>query len=286
MQCLPSIKKKQLAHVLEECRNFCAPKLNIMKAAKLLPLLLFSVASVAALAQNAKKDPAFVGAWQEQTDSAYEIKLISPTHVFFYVKSMVNDSSFAAGAGTYTLSGNQYTENLEYASFDPKGIKATYNYSVQGNKMKQWGTLVLADSAQTQIPINHTFTRIEGMKQNPGKHVGTWNQLSAKFDAGNGPVSHTNATHIRYQIMTPTHWMRVSYLNGAFENAFGGTYTAEGNKANMKIDFASFPITGTLVEATHRVEGNKLYLKGTGKDAQGKQFIEFEDVFERVDRKQ
>jgi hypothetical protein len=276
--------EKDSAHVLEEYLNFYIPKLNIMKIANLLPLLLLPVASLSVAAQSSKKASALVSAWSEQTDSAYEIKLISPTHVFFYVKSMVNDSAFATGAGTYTLSGNQYTENLQYASFDVKGIKATYDYSVQGNKMKQQGTLVLADG--TKIPINHTFTRIEDVKQNPGKHVGTWNQLSSTYNTGNDSGSHTNATHIRYQIITPTHWLRISMANGAFENAFGGTYTANGDKVTMKVDFASFPITGATVELTQRFENNRMFVKGTGKDAQGKQLVEFEDVFERVDAKQ
>jgi hypothetical protein len=254
-----------------------------MRAPKLLALLLLYFATLSLFAQTSKK-AALVGAWTEKTDSAYEFKLISPTHVFFFVGSPFNDTLFATGAGTYTLSGNKYTENLEYASFETKGIKATYDYSVQGNKMTQQGTLVLADGSQ--YPINHTFTRIEGAKQSSGKQIGTWNQLSSSFDAGNGTQSHTNATHVRYQIITPTHWMRISYANGAFENAFGGTYTADGDKLNMTIDFGSLPqFKGATVAVTQRFDGNKMTIKGTGKDSQGKQMIVFEDVFERVEAK-
>jgi hypothetical protein len=254
-----------------------------MSAPKLLALLLLSFATLSLSAQTSK-NAALVGAWTEKTDSLEEIKLISPTHVFFYVRSMVNDSSFASGGGTYALSGNQYTENLEYASFATKGIKATYNYSVQGNKMKQQGTLVLADG--TQIPISHTFTRIESVKQNSGPHVGTWNQLSSKFNNGKDSGSHTNATHIRYQIITPTHWLRISMANGAFENAFGGTYTSNGDKMIAKIGFASIPIVGATAELTQRMDGNKMIWTGTVKDAQGNKINEIEDVFERVESQQ
>jgi hypothetical protein len=249
-------------------------------------LLLLATTAQPLQAQPAKTNAAsLIGAWAEQTDSAYEIKLISPTHVFFYVRSMVNDTAFAAGAGTYTHSGNQYTENLQYGSFDTKGIKATYAYGVQGNNMTQQGTLILADG--TKIPISHTFKRIEGATQNSGKHIGTWNQLSSTFlnDSG-AKASHTNATHIRYQIITPTHWMRISLANGQFENAFGGTYTTTGDKTTIKVDFASHPsMIGVTAELTQKIDGNRMTWAGPVKDAQGKQINDIVDVFERVDAK-
>lgn len=253
-----------------------------MRTSDLLLSFVLAIASLPVAAQTSKKDPALIGAWIEKTDSMQEVKLISPTHVFFIVNSLVNDTAFAAGAGAYTLSGNQYTENLEYASFDVKGIKATYDYGVQGNKMTQQGTLVLADG--TQIPISHTFTRIEGVKQNPGRHVGTWNQLSSTFLNDSGTkTSHTNTTHIRYQMVTPTHWMRMSLANGKFENAFGGTYTIEGDKMIIKVDFTSDPgLRGATAELTQRFSGNRVTVSGPVKNAQGQKVNEITDVFERV----
>ena len=255
-----------------------------MNTSKLLVLALTAITALHSAAQTPKKDPALVGAWQETTDSLHEIKLISPTHVFFFIRNVVTDSFVHAGAGTYTIADDQYTENLKYGSFDVKGFKGTYNYSVQNNQFKQQGTLEIADG--TRYPINHTFTRIEGAKQNPGPHVGTWNQLSSTFLNDDGSKgSHTNATHIRYQIITPTHWMRLSLANGSFENAFGGTYTLNGNTGVFKIEFASHSfLLGATVELTQRMEGNKLTWKGPVKDAQGKQVNDIEDVFERVEQ--
>ena len=256
-----------------------------MKATQFLPILLLVSASSTGFAQTSKGDAAaLVGTWTEKTDSALEIKLISPTHVFFFVRNPAIDSFSVAGAGTYTLSGNQYTENLQYGSFDVKGIKATYNYSAQNNEFKQQGTLVLGDG--TQYPINHTFTRVEGATQNSGKQIGTWNQLSSSFLDGNGAkMSHTNATHIRYQIITPTHWMRISLANGKFENAFGGTYSMNGDKSMIKIDFASDPsLLGATAELTQKFQGKKMTVSGPVKDAQGKQINDITDVFERIDK--
>lgn len=256
-----------------------------MKAIKPFLLLSLSIASLQSGAQTAKNDAASLrGTWEEKGDTLNEIKIISPTHVFFFIRNVITDSFVNAGAGTYTLSPNQYTENLQYGSFDVKGIKASFNYNVQGNKMKQEGTLILGDG--TQYQINHTFTRVEGVPQNSGKQIGTWNQLSSKFNAGNGEQSHTNATHIRYQIITPTHWMRISLANGAFENAFGGTYTVTGDKMIFNVDFASIPIEGATADLTMRFEGNKMIMRGTVKGKAGNKINEIEDVFERVDSKQ
>src|SRR4051812_9642392 len=80
---------------------------------------------------------------------------------------------------------------------------------------------------------------------------------------------HTNATHIRFQIVTSTHWMRISMHENKFENAMEGTYTMDGNKWKVMIDNASFPASGMNVEITSRQEGNKMYWSGTVKDANG-----------------
>jgi hypothetical protein len=157
----------------------------------------------------------------------------------------------------------------------------TFDYAVQGDKFMQKGTLTMPDGSQASI--NHAFTRVKSDKAYEGPHVGTWNQLSSRYTDDSGhEQSHTNATHIRFQIVTPTHWMRISIHEGKFENAMEGTYTKNGDKWNVTIDNASFPAKGLAVEITSRLEGNKMYWSGTVKDSSGKQTNQFADVFERV----
>jgi hypothetical protein len=224
-----------------------------------------------------------VGTWMETTDSTREIKIISPTDVFFMV--FVKDSFAVAGAGTYDTENNKYTEHLQYSNVDFSRIKGlTFDYNVQGDTFIQTGTLIMADG--TQAPINHHFSRVKTDHAYNGPHVGTWKQLSSSYTDANGTKgSHTNATHIRYQIITPTHWMRISMANNQFENAFGGTYVLYGDKVIGNIDYASFPSKGVVATWTERVEGNKLYASGVANDPTGKQLVQFEDVFERVDTK-
>jgi hypothetical protein len=160
----------------------------------------------------------------------------------------------------------------------------TFDYDVKGDKFMQKGTLTMPDGSQA--PINHTVTRVKSHRAYDGAHAGTWNQLSSTYtDTSGTKYSHTNATHIRFQIVTPTHWMRISMRENKFENAMEGTYTVDGNKWKVMFDNASFPGSGLNVEITSRQEGNKMYWSGTVKDTSGKQTNQFEDVFERVDGK-
>jgi len=244
-------------------------------------LMLFYLPSLAQTASSASNN--LVGTWMETTDSTREIKIISPTHVFFMV--FVKGSFAYSGAGTYTTENNKYGENLQYANFDFQNMKGfTYNYNVQGDIFTQTGTLILSDG--TKVPINHHFARVKTDNAYNGPHVGTWNQLSSSYTDANGTkASHTNATHIRYQIITPTHWMRISMANNQFENAMGGTYVLYGDKSINNLEYASFPSKGMVATMTERVEGNKMYASGIVKNATGSQVVQFDDVFERVDTK-
>src|SRR4051812_8204110 len=243
--------------------------------------ILFSLQSFAQTSSTASNN--LIGTWMEATDSTKEIKIISPTHVFFMV--FVKDSFAYCGAGTYTIANNKYKENLQYANFDFSNMKGfTYDYSVQGNTFNQTGTLTLTDG--TAVPINHHFSRVKADNAYNGPQVGTWNQLSSSYtDANGNKAFHTNATHIRYQVITPTHWMRISMANNQFENAMGGAYILYGDKVNSRIDYASFPAKGMVASWTERIEGNKMYASGVAQDASGKPVVKFDDVFERVNTK-
>jgi hypothetical protein len=102
-----------------------------MKAIKLLLSVLISSTLQSVAQTNDTTTGGLVGTWMETTDTLKEIKIISPTHVFFIV---LNKDSFAyAGAGIYTIEGNKYTEHLQYANVDISAMKGfTFDYAVQG----------------------------------------------------------------------------------------------------------------------------------------------------------
>jgi hypothetical protein len=218
-----------------------------------------------------------------------ETKIITPTHYILFTQrkqgdSLVFDKSIA---GTVRVEGSKYVETPIYFSQEGTDkVKMDFTYRVEGDKFIQSGTITYPDGKKATLD-ELVFQKVRSANANPANPaIGTWNQLSSSGVSGDGAKwSHTNATHIRFQVITPTHWMRISKKEGRFENAMGGTYRMAGNKPHFNFEMASFPMEGVTVDLTQRVEGDKLYWNGIVKDANGKQMNRFEDVFERVDAK-
>jgi hypothetical protein len=217
-----------------------------------------------------------------------ETKMITPTHYMLITHqkqgdSLVFDKSIV---GTIRTQGNKYIETPLYASKDYSKDKMDFTYKVSGDKFIQAGTITTPDGQKATLD-ELVFMKVKSANANTDNPaIGTWNQLSSSGTSGDGTKwSHTNATHIRFQLITPTHWMRMSHIKGKFEHAMGGEYRLQNNKMYPTLQWASFPLDGTTIEITQRVEGNKLYWSGTAKDRNGKQTNRFEDVFERVDAK-
>lgn len=257
--------------------------------AKLFLSALFLGFALQLFAQNP-----LVGTWVAKTDSVEEIKIFTPTHFMFLIRPVNSDTVTSGGGGTYTIKGNKFTEHLQTPDFtdffvnqEPyKKLKAEYDYKIEGDKLSQKGTFIVSDTEK--YPIDHTFVKVKpanSYPKNPG--IGTWNQLSSTYWGPDGKKeSHTNATATRFQIITPTHWMRTSTRNKKLENQMGGTYTMTGDKMYPTLEYASYKINKTdKVEITQRVEGDKMYWTGIIKDAAGKTNFTFEDVFQRVNSK-
>lgn len=215
-----------------------------------------------------------------------ETKIITPTHYILFTERKQGDSLVfdKAIAGTVRLEGNKYIETPMYYSNPAHGKgKTDFTYRVEGDKFIQSGTFTTPDGKTGKLD-ELVFKKVkEATPANP-QVVGVWNQLSSSGIASNGDKwSHTNATHIRFQIVSPSHWMVIRYKDNAFENAMGGTYRLEGNKIYPNVELSSYPIHNLKAELTYRVEGNKMYWNGIVQDANGK--FSIDDVYERVDSK-
>jgi hypothetical protein len=263
-----------------------------MKTKFLFTVLLFCF-SLQLFAQNP-----LVGTWEvvslKGTDSDgskisfdgsqfKETKIITPTHYFLFTQRKQGDSLVfdKAIAGTIRVEGNKYIETPVY--FSQEGIgksKLNFTYKLDGDRFIQSGTITLPDGKVATLD-ELVFQKVNGKSaKNPA--IGTWNNLSSTGVNANGQkTSHTNATHIRFQTITPTHWMRISYKDNKFENAMGGTYRMVGNKMYPNFEMLSFPAPAALkVELTQRMEGNKLYWSGIINSVNEKRT--FEDEYEKV----
>lgn len=154
---------------------------------------------------------------------------------------------------------------------------------MEGDKFYQKGTLTGSDG--TVLALDEVWQKVKVDKLNAGNQgIGTWEQLSTSQTLPDGiKESSTNATATRFQVVSPTHWIRINHKDDIFESAMGGTYTQEGNKIYPNLDFSSLPIDKSLkYEITQSLKGDKLYHNGIVKDGSGSQVVQFEDIFQKV----
>jgi hypothetical protein len=256
----------------------------MMKTPKTILTLLFFTWALQLFGQNP-----LVGTWETKTDSTRSIKIITPTHWVVFTDAPSGDSSrfIRSHGGTYTLAGDKYIEKINIASWPDYGKEKTdFTYQVADGKFHQKGTLTLGDG--TVVPIDEVWQKVsapQSYPNNPG--IGTWNQLSSTYSGADGKEeSHTKTTATRFEIITPTHWMRISHRDNKFENAFGGTYTLEGNKMILDPGFSSVPFPKTnKVEITNKVTGDKRYVHGTTTGADGKKVMTWDDAFQKENGK-
>lgn len=251
---------------------------------KIFLFLFFVCCAFSLSAQNP-----LVGTWEMHLNGTRSFKIITPTHWAVFTDSAAGDNTvfLRSQGGTYTIKGDKYVESFDVASWENYDKdKTDFTFKVEGDKFYQKGSITFGDG--TVYPIDEVWQKVKVGKANAGnKGLGTWDQLSSSYTMADGTKeSHTNATATRYQVVTPTHWIRISHRDNKFENVMGGTYTVKGNQVYPNIDFASFPIDKNVrYEITQEVKGDKMYWTGVGKDGSGKQVAQFEDVFQKLGNK-
>jgi hypothetical protein len=230
-----------------------------------------------------------IGTWEYKNDSIRSVKIITPTHWMVYAESQnQNGSEFMRShGGTYTLSGNKYVENIEIASWEDYGKEKTdFTIKIDGNTLYHKGTLTFRDG--TVAPIDEVWEKVSTDKSydnNPS--IGVWDQLNSTYSLADGSKeSHTNATATRFQIITPTHWMRISHREGKFENFMGGSYNFDGNKMYSNFEFSpNFKEEFSEVVIDQKIEGEKMYWNGYVIRKKDKKTLTFDDVFQKVNPK-
>lgn len=86
----------------------------------------------------------------DYTEGLSMIKILNASHFAFLNhdlnKGKDSTASFVAGGGTYTLDGNQYTENLEYCSArEWEGNSFHFTVEITGDTLVQQGIEKLVD---------------------------------------------------------------------------------------------------------------------------------------------
>jgi hypothetical protein len=271
--------------------------LNLDAMKNLFPLIaLIVISNVELLAQHP-----LVGTWEmvslkgvdavgekfyKDTSTIREIKIITPTHYMLIAEDVVHDSLVfnRCYGGKIKIEGQRYIE-LPTVSSSPifDNVTTDYTWKIEGDKFIQSGTLTRPDGKKIVLEAM-VFRRAKisrSYNKNPG--LGSWDMISSSYTHANGTKeSYTNATATCLQLITPTHWMYISRRNDKFESAMGGVYSIKGDKFYPSLDHASFPkqLLGKL-EATQKVEGDKLTINGTSTYPDGGKLI-WEDVFKKA----
>ncbi len=262
---------------------------------KLIFLILMLICSMTIFAQHP-----LVGTWEMvsikgtdadgkpinwNTKTLRITKIITPTHYMLIQHIVRNDSVIfsLAHAGPIQFEDNKYSHTSTLGSAASTiGSKYDYTWNVKGNQLIQAGTIKGADGKKSVID-ELVYKRVSGPSTNSKNPiVGTWNQLSSEFTLFDGTKgSHTSPAVTRFDIFTPTHWARIAHRDSKFESAFIGSYIFQNDKIKLTgNNVSSSTPNNNQIELTYRVDNNKLYVKGTAINPEGKK-LTWSDVFEK-----
>jgi hypothetical protein len=251
-----------------------------MKALRLIWTIMFFGFGLQLFGQNP-----LVGTWERQTNAIRATKIITPTHWAIFIQELEGGKLVRSHGGTYTLSDKAYIEQLDVASWENKSDRSftDYTYKVEGDKFYQNGTLVLSDGSVTTI--DEVWQKVSTATSNPNyPAIGSWYLVSATLTGEDGKKENlTDATFTRFEIISPTHWIRITHRDHVFESAMGGTYTAEGNKASLKVAFTSLGDNQIeMIETTDKVSREKRNSTGVFTGPAGKTIAAFADEYRKA----
>lgn len=180
--------------------------------------------------------------WAERT-SHYaddEIYKIYTRDRFAFIYYDEQEQSFSgAGGGTYTIEGNQFTETLEYFSFDQTAVGSQQTFTFEINEEGQLHQVgILQTEEYPDHEINQLYDRIESSihaesESNP--LLGVWCVQEATYGDNVNDATTIQQKYGRvYKIITPGFFYSVyfdpsrQYFNGVGFGTYevnGGNYT-------------------------------------------------------------
>jgi hypothetical protein len=262
---------------------------------KLISLLLFFFSLTISLhAQHA-----LTGTWQLikttgvnadgekfslDTTQVREIKIITPTHYMLIAHDVDGDSlTFnRCYAGKVTVTKNQYIETPLMSSLQiVDNVQTDFTWKLEKNHFIQSGTVIRPDGKKVQVEL--VFSKVTNQKPNPAHPaIGTWNILSSSLTTPDGRKVVEKSPDVQImEVITPTHWMGISYRKNKFENAMYGTYSLKQNKLYPEMHFSLLKMEKPKqFELTVQAEGDKLKVNGLLVNSFGTST--WEDICERM----
>ncbi|MCB9042106.1 MAG: hypothetical protein H6557_36275 [Lewinellaceae bacterium] len=179
----------------------------------------------------------------------------------------VTNAFSGGGGGTYTVTGNQVTEHIEYFSFDTTAVGSaqTFHFNIKDGIFHQSGTLNTQKYPNYQI--HEFYERAEpGIGTLREKHplAGVWNIEEASYGGKKSDLAARYGKVIK--IITPTYFYGVFFNpeTGYFNGITFGTWKTEGDQYTETIKAYSWDASavGKTYSFNWKVEGNKFYQTG------------------------
>ena len=142
---------------------------------KLFTILLITISGLSSCSEQKRSESRvpIEGTWKLLTGTLIEegdttitnytsnismIKIINATHFSFLnhdlKKGADSTSTFSAGGGRYTLSGNEYTEHLEYCNYrEWEGNTFRFTVTIKGDTLIQRGVEKIEDLGVDRLNI-------------------------------------------------------------------------------------------------------------------------------------
>jgi hypothetical protein len=224
-------------------------------------------------------------AFAMDTTTIRETKIITPTHYMLMAHDVSGDSLVfnRCYAGKVEVKDNRYIETPLMSSLQiVDHVQADFTWTREGEHFFQRGTITRPDGKKVQVEL--VFRKVQSKTAYP-KHaaLGTWNTLSSTVTTHDGKTLTEKLPEVRVmQVITPTHWMGISYRNNKFENAMLGTYTMKGDKIYPVTTHSLLQLDPPKhMELSIRSESDKLKIKGSVVNSAGKRST-WEDICERM----
>lgn len=192
-----------------------------------------------------------------------------------------------AGGGTYVTNGENFTEKLEYFSWDSTavGTSQTYNFKIEGKSFKQIG--LLNSEKYKNYEIKEVYERVEeGISSVKSKHplIGVWDIESAQYGPEKSDIQKEYGKVIK--IITPGHFYGAFFNpeTGKFSGVGFGTWRTEGNNYIEKVLVFSWDDTMANTEPafTWEVKGNKFHQRGKINSNEYKDYT-IEEISKRIE---
>ena len=179
-----------------------------------------------------------------------------------------NNTFTGGGGGTYAIDGEQFTEHLEYFSFDTTavGSSQTFSFEISDGILHQSGTLKTEKYPNYQI--HEFYERVEpGASSLEDRHplVGVWNIEEASYGGEKSDITAEYGKVIK--IFTPGHFYGVFFNpeTGYFNGIAFGAWKPENDEEYTEV-LKSYTwdnsAVGNVMTFNWRVEDDKFYQTG------------------------